>query len=39
MSDNYRDGWSKKWTIGWALVQLVYLAAWRTDPLNRKGQR
>lgn len=37
MSDNYRDGCSKKWTLGWMAVQIVYLAAWLSD--RRSGRR
>ena len=36
MSDNYRDGCSKKWTLSWFIVQVVFIAAWLSDPFNRK---
>jgi hypothetical protein len=40
MSDQYRDGCpGKKWQLGWFIVQAVYLAAWLTDPFNRKGTK
>lgn len=39
MSDDYRDGCpSKRWTLSWFLVQIVYLAAWLAD-LGRKDER
>lgn len=36
-SDNYRDGCSKRWTLSWVLVQIVYVAAWAAN-LGRKGK-
>jgi len=39
MSDDYRDGCpSKRFTIGWFLVQAVYFAAWLSS-FGRKVEK
>jgi hypothetical protein len=38
MSDNYCDGCSKRWTLGWFAVQLVFIGAWIAE-IGQRGNR
>lgn len=40
MSDDYRDGCSsKRWTLSWFVVQLVFIGAWIAQIGERRNRR
>lgn len=39
MSDDYRDGCSKRWTLAWFLAMPLLALAWLADVTRKDGRR